>query len=159
MGLLDTLSHLIAGHSTNAAAQLRAALEGCYVDCFHRAVQLKRHAELAPQRYSMEALKELANAEERQCDRLRQAIEAAGAPVAAAMPEVLARSGSNHWARVVRDLEAHRASVQQFREAAVRFAEPFPQTAALFQELCVEETSHCRNLRALIARTDPQALD
>jgi hypothetical protein len=159
MGLLDTLSYLIAGHPTNTAAELRASLQVCYVDCFQRAVQLKRHVELAPQRYSMEALKELAGAEERQCDRLRQAIGAAEAPVPAAMPEVPTRSGLNHWARLVHDLEAHRASVQQFREAAVRFAESFPQTAVLLQELCLEEASHCRGLRALIARADPQALD
>jgi rubrerythrin len=45
------------------------------------------------------------------------------------------------------------------RELAGHFAETLPSTAALFDDLCREETTHCERLRALIARADPQALD
>jgi hypothetical protein len=114
---------------------------------------------MAPQLQSAEALKQLAAAEEDQRDRLRQAIEAAGTPVPPVAPEPLPRGALNHWARLVEDLEDHRSAVQCFRELAIRFAESFPKTAGLFDRLCREEAAHCEDLRALIARADPQALD
>lgn len=114
---------------------------------------------MAPQQQSAEVLKQLAAAEEEQRDRLRQALEAAGVPVPPAAPEPLPRGALNHWARLVQDLEAQRGAVQRFRELAIRFAESFPQTAGLFDALCREEAAHCEDLRALIARADPQALD
>jgi hypothetical protein len=113
---------------------------------------------MAPQQQSAEVLKQLAAAEEEQRERLRQALEAAGVPVPPAA-EPLPHGALNHWARLVQDLEAHRGAVQRFRELAIRFAESFPQTAGLFDALCREEAAHCEDLRALIARADPQALD
>jgi phage shock protein A len=104
-------------------------------------------------------LKQLAAAEEDQRDRLRQALEAVGAPAPPVASELLPRRALNHWARLVQDLEAHQEAVQRFRELAMRFAESFPRTAGLFDELCREEETHCEDLRALIARADPQALD
>ena len=130
-----------------------------YCDCTRRAAQLLRHAGMAPQQQSAEGLKQLAAAEEEQRDRLRQAIEAAGAPVPSAAPEPLSHGALNHWARLVQDLEAHRGAVQRFRELAIHFAESIPKTAGLFDVLCREEMAHCEDLRALIARADPQALD
>ena len=59
----------------------------------------------------------------------------------------------------MQDLEAHRLSARRLRELAVHFAESLPTTAALFDELCREEVTHCERLRTLIARADPQALD
>jgi phage shock protein A len=114
---------------------------------------------MAPQRQSAEALKQLAAAEGEQRGRLRQALDAAGAPVPPPAPEPLPRGALNHWARLVQDLEAHRGAVQRFRELAIRFAASFPKTAGLFEVLCREEVTHCEDLRALIARADPQALD
>ena len=156
MGLLDRLSRLIAENST---AELRLALRELYIGYLHRTVQLEQHAKQAPHRYSMEALHGLLAAEQRHCERLRQAIEAAGDSPPEAGPQLSPQPASNHWARMVHDLEAHRISVQQFREAAVRFGGSFPETAALFHDLCLEESGHCRDLRELIARADPQALD
>jgi hypothetical protein len=159
MGVFDRLSRLVIGRSGVAAEEAAAALAQSYCDCARRAAQLLRHAGMAPQRQSAEALKQLATAEEGQRDRLRQAIEATGAPVPPVASEPLPRGALNHWARLVQDLEAHRGAVQRFRELAMRFAESFPRTAGLFDELCREEAAHCEDLRALIARADPQALD
>jgi aspartate/methionine/tyrosine aminotransferase len=159
MGVFDRLSRLVAGGPSAATQEAAAALAQSYCDCAGRAAQLLRHAGMAPQQQSAEALRQLAAAEEERRDRLRQALEAAGAQVPSAAPETPPRGALSHWARLVQDLEAHRDAVQRFRELAIRFAESFPQTAGLFDELCREEAAHCEDLRALIARADPQALD
>jgi len=159
MGVFSRLSRLVIGESAAAPEELAAEVAHAYLDCAQRATQLLRHAEMAPQQQSAEALKRLAAGEEEQRGRLRQALEAAGARVPPVAPESRAHGGSNHWARLVQDLEAHRVAVQRFRELAMRFAESFPKTAELFEVLCREEVVHCEDLRALIARADPQALD
>lgn len=159
MGVFDRLSRLVIGGSGAATEKATVALAQSYCDCVRSAAQLLRHAGMAPQQQSAEVLKQLAAAEEEQRDRLRQALEAAGVPVPPAAPEPLPRGALNHWARLVQDLEAQRGAVQRFRELAIRFAESFPQTAGLFDALCREEAAHCEDLRALIARADPQALD
>lgn len=159
MSMLEKISRLVVGSGRATAHDATDALHQCYVDCVTRARQLARHAEMAPQEHSVEGLKELASAEEKQAERLRDALRAAGqmAPtVSAAAPP---HGALNHWARLVQDLEPHRDSAQRLRELAVHFAETLPETAAVFDELCREEHVHCERLRGLIARADPQALD
>lgn len=158
MGVLDKLSRFVIGGTAVATRDATAALRESYLDCTRRAAQLARHAEMAPQAYSIEGLKELADEEGEQRDRLRQALEAAGAPIPSPV-DAPQRGALNHWARLVQDLEAHRMAAQRFRERAMRFAESLPKTAGLFEALCQEEVAHCEDLRRLIARADPQAID
>ena len=159
MGVLEKLSRLVIGGNAGTASEAIAALIQSYIDCARCTAQLVRHAELAPQRYSADALRLLASGEAKQLERLRQALEAAGADVPSVSSGSPSRSALNHWARLLQDLEAHRRSTQRLRELAIRFAETFPQTAGLFEGLCREELLHCEDLRTLIARADPQALD
>ncbi len=159
MGILERISRLVIGGAAAAAHDATAALQQSYVDCVSRARQLARHAEMAPQAYGTEGLRELTAAEEQQADRLRTALRAAQAPIPSVAAEPLSGHALNHWGRLVQDLELHRASMRRLRELAVHFAEALPATAELFDELCREETAHCERLRALIARADPQALD
>ncbi len=135
------------------------ALRECYVDCVRRSQLLSRHAEMAPQAYSMEGLRRLAAAEASQAERLRAALQAAGVAIPPPPPDTLPSGALNHWARLVQDLEAHRLAFRRLRELAVRLAASFPSTAELLDQLCREEHEHCEALRALIARADPQALD
>jgi hypothetical protein len=158
MSMLDKLSRWVGGSSA-AAHAATAALTECYVDCLTRARQLAQHAEMAPQDYSTAALNELAAAEEAQAQRLRQALQAVEAEIPAARNGALPAGALNHWARLVQDLEAHRRSMRRLRELAIHFAETFPSTAQLFDDMCREESTHCERLRTLIARADPQALD
>ena len=65
----------------------------------------------------------------------------------------------NYWGRLVRDLEAHREAVQLFLEAATEITDEQPETADFLRRLALEEEIHAERLRALIARSDPQALD
>lgn len=158
MGVLEKLSRFVGG-SAAVARDAAAALEECYCDCVRRARQLGRHAELAPQQCSIEGLEDLVAEEERQAQRLREALQAANREIPEVASEELPPGGLNHWARLVQDLQAHRASSQRLRELAIRFAEELPSTADLFDQLCREEVIHCEHLRGLIARADPQALD
>jgi bacterioferritin (cytochrome b1) len=159
MGILERISRLVIGGAGAAAHDATEALRQCYVNCVRRARQLARHAEMAPQAYSMESLKELVAAEEGQAERLRKALRAAEALIPNVPTEPLPGHALNHWGRLVQDLELHRSSMRRLRELAVHFAETLPATAELFDELCREETAHCERLRTLIARADPQALD
>jgi hypothetical protein len=159
MGVLHKLSRLVAGSALAARYDAVDALTHCYVECVQRARRLAGHADLAPHAYSAEALRELAEAEDTQAGRVRDALHAVGAEVPN-LPDAPPLSGApNLWGRLVQDLEAHRTSARRLRELAVHFAESLPTTAALFDELCREESTHCERLRTLIARADPQALD
>ncbi len=159
MGVLDKLSRFIVGGTASVTREATAALRETYLGCAERAAQLGRHAEMAPQGYSIEGLKQLTAEETEQCERLRHALEAAGAPIPPTAAEGPRRGAMNHWARLVQDLEMHRAAAQRFRELTTHFAESLPKTAELFDTLCRQEMAHCEDLRALIARADPQAID
>jgi hypothetical protein len=159
MGVLDKLSRLVAGSTVAPRYAAVDALSRCYVECAQRARGLALHADLAPHAYSAEALRELAAAEDTQAGRLRDALRAAGAE-APDLPDMPPLPGAlKRWGRLVQDLETHRSSARRLRELAVHFADSLPATAALFDELCREESVHCERLRTLIARADPQALD
>jgi hypothetical protein len=159
MRLAHTLSRLLTGSLAGEVHEAREALQEAYVACVQRACQLRRHADLAPQEAGAEGLSDLAAAEEAQANRLREAIATAGLVV----PEVPSPSwtgaGLSHWARLVQDLEAHRAAEARLQELARRFADATPELAGLFDGLAREERAHCESLRALAARADPQAID
>jgi hypothetical protein len=157
MGFLDKLSRIVTGGG--AAQEATEALRQCCIGSVQRARQLRRHADLAPQAYSHEGLADLAAAEEKQAERLRETLQSTGTAIPAVPADPSAPGALNHWRRLVHDLEAHRLSARRLRELAVHFAETLPATAQLFDALCREETTHCERLRTLIARADPQALD
>lgn len=159
MRLAHTLSRLLTGSLAGDAQDAHEALRASYVACVQRALQLRRHADLAPQEAGAEGLADLAAAEDRQAARLRQAIASAGLAVSDVTSLPRPTAGLNHWARLVQDLEAHRAAEARFQELAVRFADAAPDLAALFDALGREERTHCERLRALAARADPQAID
>lgn len=159
MSMLEKLSRLVVGTEAGAVHDATDMLTRCYIDYIKRARQLSRHAEMAPQAYGTQGLRDLAAAEEAQAERLREALRAIGAPIPPVPDESLPPGALNHWSRLVQDLEAHRASARRLRELAVHFAETLPATAQLFDALCREEFAHAERLRTLIARADPQALD
>ena len=156
MGFMDRVSRVMAGSAVQPAAA--GPLSRAYIECKRRAEQLLRHADMAPQAYSIEGLRALAEAEEAQAGRLREALHAHGASIPAVTPPVVSGAAS-HWGRLVQDLEAHRRSVQELRETAMHLAEDLPDLSRLFDQLCSEDMVHCERLRALIARADPQADD
>jgi len=156
MSVLERLSRFVGG---GASPEATPPLHACYLDAVSRARLLSRHAEMAPQLYSQEALRRLASAEEAQAERLRQTLLTAGAAAPSVSSEPPPSRSRNHWGRLVQDLEAHRVAFRRLRELAVQFYESLPLTADLFDQLCREERHHCEQIRELIARADPQALD
>lgn len=159
MGILERISRFVVGGGGATEHDAKEALLQCYADCVARARQLARHAEMAPQPHAVEGLRELAAAEHKQAERLREALRVSGVVPPTVSDAALPPGALNHWARLVQDLEDHRGSAKQLRELTMQFAETLPDTAALLDELCREEQVHCERLRGLIARADPQALD
>jgi len=158
MGVFEKFSRFITG-GTTARFDAAGALTQCYVDCVTRTRQLDRHAEMAPQEHAARGLRELAVDEAAQADRLLGALRAANAPVPDVPGVSLPLGATNHWARLVQDLEAHRISMRRLRELAIHFSQELPSTANLFDGTSREEFAHAERLRALIARADPQAID
>jgi hypothetical protein len=124
-----------------------------------RSQRLQAHAALAPQANSQVALQALAGEEERQARRLREALQSAGAAAPTTIQAPAVSPGENHWRRLVIDLEEHRVAERDYQVLAMRFGESAPACASLFGRLSDEEHTHAEQLRDLIARADPQALD
>ena len=159
MGVLERLSRVFVSATTKATQDATAGVRENYLACVERGHQLRRHAELAPQAQAAEGLAALAAAEEQQAARLREALRALGENPPTFSGTSQPHGALNHWGRLVHDLEAHRLAARRLRELATHFAESQPETAQLFDTLCREEMGHCEQLRELIARADPQALD
>lgn len=157
MSLLERLARLVGADTS--ALTTATALASAYRLCVMRAERLQMDSEEAPQESSRVVLRDLAVAEQAQAERLLAALTAAGVPRPDIEPLESQTGTLNHWGRLVGALEAHRQSVQLYREYAVRLADSAPTVGVLMRELCDEETHHCERLRDLIARADPQALN
>jgi hypothetical protein len=155
---LQRLGRLGGGEAIEEEGFLRA-LQGSYANCALRAGLLKSHADLAPQEYSTRALQDLAADEEQQRERLAGVLRERGLQLPSTTTAGAGTAVTNHWGRLVQDLELHRAAVRELQEFSMRFDTATEGGGPLFRDLSVEEAEHCQRLRALIARADPQALD
>jgi hypothetical protein len=152
------LARFVGGDSHGSGEESIPHLQKTYVGLLQRSAQMRQHAEAAPNQLNQDELKRLAAEDEARARRVAEALASAGAASTAA-PELPRTGAPNHWARLVQDLEAHRAAVRLLREQSIQLADSSPETAALLAELCVQEDQHAIRLRDLIARTDPQALN
>ncbi|HUI28194.1 MAG TPA: hypothetical protein VL403_19095 [Candidatus Kryptonia bacterium] len=159
MSWRERLARLVAGERGVILYDAIPELQQVQVGFAQRARQLRRHAEQAPNQLNRLELGRLADEDQARVQEIAAALAAVGGQPAEA-PVLAAVTGSfNHWARLVEDLESHRAAVRRLRERVIHFAETLPDTAALFDRLYDEEEKHLTVLRDLIARTDPQAID
>jgi hypothetical protein len=159
MSLLQTVSRFVVG-GASAVKDPAAGLRQAYGDAVQRRALLEQHADLAPQEYSRKVLSTLEKSARQQADTIRSALRQRdiGLPLEPPAPTA-APASMNHWARLVEDLELHRAAVLRLRELAFHFADADPDVAKFFEELCQEDLRSCERLRVLIARADPQAHD
>ena len=159
MSLLGKLTRVLVGDGEREIEEIIPRLRNMYTACAQRSRQMARHAELTPHEAGRLALVELAAEEKDLAERLRRKIMELGgfAGDVRQLPEPL--GAMNYWGRLVRDLEAHREAVQLFLEAATEITDEQPETADFLRRLALEEEIHAERLRALIARSDPQALD
>jgi bacterioferritin (cytochrome b1) len=159
MSWRDTLAKIVTGDRHAVVHEALPELQRAHAGLLQIAQQMRHHAELAPNQLSREQLLRLAEEDETQAKRVAEAIGAlGGGTLPHAVPPVPA-GALNHWARLVQDLELHRTATRHLREEAIHFAENLPETGSLFEQICAEEEIHAVQLRDLIARTDPQALD
>ena len=156
MGVFEKIAKFV-GSPTALRNEVGDALQQSYTASALTQARFQRLAQMAPQEASAAALKALAMSEGAHCQKLLDAIAAAGGlpPLVPAIEDI----STNHWGRLVAALENNRQLVQALRERTMEFAETFPVTAQLLAELRDNEAMHCERLRDLIARADPQAMD
>ena len=156
----DTLVRMVTGNRRPTVMhEAIPELQRAYADLLQRAVQMRQHAENAPNHLNQEELRRLAEEEEAEATRLGEAIVALGGQLSKVVSEALPAGTLNHWGRLVQDLEAHRVAIRSLREEAIHFAETVPEASVVFERTCLAEDAHAVRLRNLIARTDPHALD
>lgn len=158
MGMLHKLGRFVVG-GRDAIEDPTEILRQTHSDAIERMRLLQQHAERAPQAYSQRALRNLAQAAAGQIERIRTVLreQDIGLLPEPANPPIT--GSTNHWERLVRDLERHQASSGRLREWAVQFADSHPSVGEFLEQLSQEDARTCERLRALIARADPQALD
>jgi len=120
---------------------------------------LARCAELAPQPSVADELRRLCEIETAAAGRLAEGFRAMGIPAPPAPTPPPAANGQSHWARLVQVLERQREIRKQLFEAAIEHAETHPELAVLLGQLSREKEALIEQLRDLIARADPQAID
>jgi hypothetical protein len=67
--------------------------------------------------------------------------------------------GHNHWARLLQALEQHREVRQRLREVSIAVEDTTPDLSRVLAEIGREQEVVVEQLRDLIARADPQALN
>lgn len=159
MSFLQKVGRFVVGGSS-ALEDPAGVLRQAYAGAVQRLALLEQHAEASPQEYSRKGLSTLAKSTRRQVDAIRSVLRQRGVGLPPEPPALPPSSASmSHWARLVQDLDLHRASVKRLRELAFRFNDTDPIIAQFLQQLCQEDLRSCERLRVLIARADPQALN
>jgi hypothetical protein len=149
----------MGGGNSRIDAQARSELVACHTRLIKRWRALEQCASLAPTDSVEGELTSLAAEERSMAERLATALAEAGVPAPRAHEEPPSLAGNNHWARLTRSLDDHRAARRNFLELSIRLSDIDRQLANVLRDLCAEEVAHLERLRDMIARADPQALD
>ncbi|HZP44000.1 MAG TPA: ferritin family protein [Candidatus Binatia bacterium] len=151
MGLLSRLL------GTGTARDLVADLAEDYRAEATQAALLRAYAERARYPQMAEALRRLAEVEERHASWLRDRLLTLGAAVPAV--DAQPKPGQNQWARVV---AAHEAAQRKRRRLVEQIAHWDPEEPTVVEMLARIEHEDAQQFSAydhLIMRSDPQALD
>jgi hypothetical protein len=154
MGWAERLIRLATGDPQQA---LRDELLGLYRASADRARRLAAHAAQAPTRSSEAQLSELAVREAALRDALQEALRQHG--VEPPPLQAVNDGGHNHWARLVADLEATRTARDELSRKRADLAARDPSVDPLLQSILSGLDAQATELRTLIARADPQALN
>ena len=137
---------------------LREELSSAYLDELRMARQFRLHAERVPYPNLGAAMRGLGDQEEAHAALLHAELarlgSAPGASDGSSPP-----TGRNHWERLTVDFADLRAKIKRYIELAQHWDIEHPDTAALFGRVAREETTMCRVLGEMIARSDPHAQD
>lgn len=159
MGVLKRLKDLFLSEYERDAHDLKPQVRRFYVDAMHREHSLRLQAEEAPHAAGRDGLRQLAEEEKEVVERLRKIIHDSGsfAGEVNRAPEPL--GALNYWARLAQVLDAHKSAIKDYLDEATLLTDSHPELADELRSLARLEDRHGALLRALIAKSDPQALD
>ena len=138
-------------------AALLHELAACYCQEQGLARQLRDHAERAPHKAGADQLTAVAVDQGRIVQALHEALIAHGQEINIEAP--LPKGGSNHWARVVHDLEDNQALMKRYGEQLIHWDPDLPDAVALFRSLEQGKSRIGALLRDIALRADPHAVD
>jgi rubrerythrin len=151
MGLLSRL------FGTTAARDLLADLREDYRAEAEQAVHLRAHAQRARYPQAAEALRRLAEVEERHATWLRDHLVNLGGEVPTLEPAQLA--GKNQWERAVAALHDAQTKRRRLIEQVAHWDPDEPEVVDLLHRIEQEDLREQTVYEALIMRSDPQSID
>jgi hypothetical protein len=154
MGLWD---RLIGSPATQEKRQLLPDLLASYQAETHLANQVREHAAHAPHQAGAHMLHTIAAQQDQVVQLLREKLTTLGGTANEATEPL--KTGKNHWARVVHDLEDNQALERHYLERVAAWEPDFPEAVALYRRLAQEKAQLNALLRDVALRADPHALD
>jgi len=154
MSWTERLLQLGSGRSR---LSLHREIAGLCPQLLAAAERLARHARMAPHQGAERHLARLAEEDRKLAAELREALRVFGtvAPDGPAADEEA--DALSHWGRLCQDLNLHLALAGKLIEAANDVEEP--RLVTTLRAIAESEERQLAELRDLIARADPQALD
>ncbi|MBI4524016.1 MAG: hypothetical protein HY695_09425 [Deltaproteobacteria bacterium] len=142
------------GRSRNA--DLADILRDDYVNLLRLADQVDDHAGKAPYPSVAARLREISAENRRTAAALKEKFPAVAGPGAEGT-ELPLKTGTNHWERMVHDLEDTKTLETRLFVQAVRLAEEAPEISGLLRDIASIQAHNKEIFIDLIARADPQA--
>ena len=146
----------IRGRSWGARARLGRDLRTAYLDERRVAKQLRQHGTRVPYPALADDFTRLADLADGHAALLADELHAMAGNTDPS-DTVEPRDGHNHWQRLTLDLAALESLHQRYTELATHWDVDFPATAVTFEHLARATAVMTRELRAMIARSDPHA--
>ncbi len=151
MGLLDRLRSAISGPPLIDELAILAG------QCEALVNRLRRHAERAMYPAIAQGIREIAEQEAVHEKTLRGILSERG--LWPRPPEQVPHEGSNNWERLSNDLEILLLWARQLHQHAMRWEGENPQLSQTLVTIADEASANEFELRRLVAKLDPQALD
>ena len=126
--------------------------------------QIRDHAERSPHQSGEQQLQGVAAHQDHVVELLHNAIMAHGETTQQAQGDESSvlpppKSGKNHWARMVHDLEDNQMLMKRYGEQGMYWDPEWPDVVALFRSLEQEKSRIGAQLRDIALRADSHALD
>jgi hypothetical protein len=154
---MRVLRRLFASERVRLEEDARLGLAADYNAERALAKQLLAHAEEAPYRQAAERLRLLAQQCEAHAAVLAEELRRLGGELPRSEPRDEPRTGKNHWARLVADLDEVRSAAKRYLEQAIEWEDELPELAERLRDLERQKHAARFELQDLIARCDPQA--
>ncbi len=159
MGIWNRVRSIFGTSSKRNGDRALLDVIGTLIDNYHHlrrlARQIEAHAVIAPYPYMTERLKQIALEKDEEAGVLRKRIITLGGQPKEVKLDL--RSGKNHWARMVQDIEDERELEDQFLDDALRLGSESPEISDLLRQLVAGKAFHREALQDLVAKADPQA--